>query len=393
MRILYVDTPFIGRKGGDKNRSSLIWDILTENFSVDLLLITDKKNDFLMDDYSKAENIFEIQKKKCRKIFTPHSIMKFSSSEFHKLNEILSKNNCDIAFFRFCSAANFAKFIHKKYPRLNLIIDVDMLFSRISELLWKLNPARKNRFHFFEQFKLKRFEKKFFNLPFTFLFSNLSEKNMIEKRDLKKNSRARLKILPNMMKKVSASYTVSEKKYIIFFGALNSTVNKDTFNYVVNEIFPVCRRIMEKFDLEIRIVGKKPSQKQKEKIKNINSERIKLIGPVDDIQKYIGESLFVLLPVRIASGTLTRILESAALKKAVISSSVGAGGFELNNKEIIRADSPNEITEAIANFAENHDKRNEFGQNLYKKCLNLYSREKVAINLSEIIKNSKSSEA
>ncbi|HQB98583.1 MAG TPA: hypothetical protein PKZ46_06580, partial [Candidatus Cloacimonadota bacterium] len=39
MKVLYVDTPFDGLQGGDKNRSRFIWSCLAMEFAADLLLV------------------------------------------------------------------------------------------------------------------------------------------------------------------------------------------------------------------------------------------------------------------------------------------------------------------------------------------------------------------
>ena len=43
-KLLYIDRPFQGEKGGDKNRSKFIWKALNENYEADLLLLKDYKN-------------------------------------------------------------------------------------------------------------------------------------------------------------------------------------------------------------------------------------------------------------------------------------------------------------------------------------------------------------
>jgi glycosyltransferase involved in cell wall biosynthesis len=122
----------------------------------------------------------------------------------------------------------------------------------------------------------------------------------------------------------------------------------------------------------INVVGK-----NKQALSNVikehhNLENIEVVGEVDDINIWIGAARFVLLPIRIASGTRTRILEAAATKTPVITTSIGVEGFEFNDREIVIADTAETISQNIISLLEDSEKCKKIGEKFHEKAKKLY---------------------
>lgn len=108
---------------------------------------------------------------------------------------------------------------------------------------------------------------------------------------------------------------------------------------------------------------------------------MKLIGQVDDIEKLIADSLFVLLPLRIGSGTRTRILEAAALKKAVVTTTIGAEGLEFFDGEMALADDQEGLARHIKRLLADPGKTVDIGERLYASSKALYDEDVVSERL------------
>jgi len=371
-KLLYIDVPFAGATGGDKNRSRFIWETLTSNFDADLLLINrfEHPNE-VINPHSGYINHFFLKTKKWN-FLSPRIIFCFSKSEIKKFKNILQNGKYEIVFFRFASPSRFAGIVTKILPDSKIIIDIDMLFSRLSELSWNLNPTFKNRYYFIEKIRQQIYEKKLFNLPYSFLFTNFIEKEIVEKKYVKKSAKGDFDILPNVMKEQSLKEIPEKENCILFFGGLSSAANEDAFKYLISDIYPLISQKLRDKNIFINIVGRNPTQIYDYLLKKNEIKNIIIIGEVPDINLEIAKALFVVLPLRIASGTRTRILEAANLKVAVITTSIGAEGFDFSEDEIIIRDSAEELAEEIKNLIDNPERAENSGVNFYRKCKKSY---------------------
>ncbi len=382
-KLLYIDLPFQGEKGGDKNRSKFILEALTARYNADLLLIKNHKDTKKIKKHSGQNKLFELKTTKS-KFFAPDSIFHFTKDQLAYFKKICQENQYDYIFIRFASPAKLAEIAEVVLPETKIIFDIDMVFSRLAQLSWQKRPTFKNRYFFFEQKKLEKFENKLFNKSYLFLFTNYLERNLVVEKFVKNKTSGSFKTLPNVMKKNDHPLPEKKENCILFFGSLNSAANLDAFDFICDDIYPLIQKKLKDKKIRLRIVGKNKTKRIVRK--SAAFPQIELIGEVQDIDAEIGRSLFVLLPIRIASGTRTRILEAANMQTAVISTTIGAEGFEFSEKEIIIRDSSDELAQAVLQLLEDPDKIGKLGKNIQKKCEQLYLDTIVEKNLIQHIK-------
>jgi glycosyltransferase involved in cell wall biosynthesis len=368
-RLLYIDVPFYDIHGGDKNRSNFLWRILKENFNTDILLLEDSKSKTTITDHHCENKTYTLEVLP-EKFSKPDAIYEFSKDELAKFANILRTNQYDIVFLRFISPGALALEASIVIPNAQIIVDVDMLFSRIATMNWADNPSLKNKYFYFEKKKLEKFESLFFKKSFTFLFTNYYEKDLIiEKLKLEHRSNY-FKVLPNMFKQVNSKLitNIGEEKYVLIFGTMNSVANQDGFKFFVKEIYPYIRSVLVELGMKVLVVGKNPLAWQYE----YEDDNLKIVGPVEDINSYIKNASLILLPLRIASGTRTRILEAAALKKTIFTSRIGAEGFKFSDNEIIIEDDVDRIISKFIDLIKKPDKLADMGEKLYNKCMKYF---------------------
>jgi glycosyltransferase involved in cell wall biosynthesis len=397
-KLLYIDVPFSGIPGGDKHRSQFIWDILSKYFDADLLLI--KTPEFLttsIPEHNGFDQIFAISSH----TFNPlkaKAIHQFSKANRDKFIQILTRKRYEIVVFRFLSCAELINLAQKHLPECEIVIDVDMLLSRLADLTWKQNPTMQNRYYWVEYFKLKQLENSLFHQPHHFFFTNYTERDLALDQYKLDKATTSFHTFPNMMPDpesldLSANVSDAEKllladKYILFFGTLNSAANTDAFQYLAKEIFPRVSKKLQDKDVKIYVVGKNLMAMHEQ----YAGGRLKIIGPVSNINAFISASLFVALPIRIATGTRTRILEAAALKKAVLTTSIGAEGFEFSPEEIVIEDRVEDYCNKLIYLLQTPEKTAAMGEKLYEKSIGLYSQEKVKTDFINFLNNLHKSE-
>jgi len=381
MKLLYVDVPFEGLQGGDKNRSKAIWRFLVEEFEADLLLI--KGPQYIT---KKVENHHSY-----RKLFTlgcikplpydSESIYHFHPRQLEKFRNILIREQYDIVVFRFLSPYRLATLVSKTVPHCKVVLDVDMLFSRVAELTWHQNHDISNRYSLFEMIKLKRFEKKAFSHDFWYYFTNPIERDLaVAEYDLDPE---KARIYPNLMPMEEPGvFPPPQQPYVLFFGTMNSLANQDAVTYLANEIYPFISGHLRRAGVKLYIAGTNTP----DYYYSFQDDCLKVIGQVDDMQEIIAGCELVVLPIRIASGTRTRILEAAQMKKAVLTTSVGMEGFSFGPKEIVIRENAEELGEAIIEMLEDEKHRIALGKNLYHTARARYSAKVIS---ERFIKNLK----
>ncbi|HNX00418.1 MAG TPA: glycosyltransferase [Candidatus Cloacimonadota bacterium] len=365
-KLLYVDVPFSGVPGGDKNRSRFLWNQLQQHFDVDLLLI--RTADYLyqpIPPHQGKGKVFVVGTQLTSK-FWSQAIYSFGSHHKKKFKEILINGKYDYVFFRFLSPSPLARIATQVLPHSKVVFDVDMLFSRICSLSWEHSPDLQHRYYFVEKTKLQIFERIVFHRPYMFFFSNSEERDMVYLKYQPHAPEGRFCILPNMMEEVKNPIVPSDQPnpYIIFFGTLNSAANQDAFIYLAKEIYPLLAKTLQEKRIDILVVGKDPMAMHTE----LSGIRLKLIGPVQDLNSMIANSLFVILPLRVASGTRTRILEAAAVKKAVLTTKIGAEGFDFTNDEIFLAEGAHEFANKVIDLLQKPDMVQKYGERLHDKA-------------------------
>jgi glycosyltransferase involved in cell wall biosynthesis len=259
-----------------------------------------------------------------------------------------------------------------------VIMDLDMLSSRLVGLRWEQEPSLRNRWFLFERIKLDRFERRLLARPALVLFSNPVE--LADQRKRVENLSATLAVLPNVMPELAPLTDAKVQPVILFFGSLNSAANTDAFRFLVADVLPYLEADLQRHGVKIHVVGKNPPAWMEKLLKDAGSDRVVLVGGVASMERAIAESRFVFLPLRVASGTRTRILEAAAVGRAVVTTALGAEGIEVGDDALI-ADEPEQLAAAVRTLLENPARAEQLGQRLRERCQVRYSAPRVAQEL------------
>jgi polysaccharide biosynthesis protein PslH len=129
---------------------------------------------------------------------------------------------------------------------------------------------------------------------------------------------------------------------VLFFGLLSSVPNVDGLGFFVREIWP--RILAVRPAAQFLIVGAKPAPA----LKVLEGQGVTIVGPVDDLRPYLSRAAVVVVPLRLGSGTRLKILESWAMARPVVSTSLGAEGLDsVAGEHLLIADDPAEFAAAV----------------------------------------------
>jgi len=101
---------------------------------------------------------------------------------------------------------------------------------------------------------------------------------------------------------------------------------------------------------------------------------VELTGYVDDTRPYMRDAICHIVPLRAGGGTRLKILNSWAMGKPVVSTSVGCEGLEaVDGENILIRDDPGEFADAIRLVAGDATLRRRLGENARSTAERLYS--------------------
>ncbi|MDQ4129762.1 MAG: glycosyltransferase family 4 protein [Actinomycetota bacterium] len=134
-----------------------------------------------------------------------------------------------------------------------------------------------------------------------------------------------VEVVPNTYARPTPRRPQSLHPTITFQGDMTYAPNVEACHELVTRIAPLVR--VEVPELQVRLVGEAD-----ERVDALaDAPRVVVTGAVEDMSAELCVADIVVVPLRYASGTRTKILEAFAHERAVVSTSIGAEGLEATN--------------------------------------------------------------
>ncbi len=284
------------------------------------------------------------------------------------------KGKYDLAICDFVQSALNFKFV-SSIPTLLFQHNVESIISErhyrnakdpVSRLFWWLQWKKMFRF---EKESLKKFD--------TVIAVSEKDRELFEKLYGAKN-------IATIPTGVDISFfnpdnfvnTITEKPYsLVFCGSMDWLPNEDAIMYFLKNIFPFIKREIP--EVSFTVVGRNPSPKLKNLVKD--HKNVRLTGWVEDIRPYIMESSVYVIPIRIGGGTRMKVYEAMAMKKAIVSTSIGIEGLPVENgKNIFIEDDPENFARKTIELLKNPSLRKLTGENARSFVVENFSWQKVS---------------
>lgn len=140
---------------------------------------------------------------------------------------------------------------------------------------------------------------------------------------------------------------------LLFQGSMDWYPNRDAVEHFVRNIFP---KVRERFpEVKFIVAGRNPPAHFVAEFTRFQG--VEFTGTVPDMRPYLDSATLVVVPLRVGGGTRIKILEACAAGKAVVSTTVGAEGLNLQNgTEIVLADSPSAFAEEVTSLLTDRQK-------------------------------------
>lgn len=173
-----------------------------------------------------------------------------------------------------------------------------------------------------------------------------------------------------------------ESTDIIYLGFFRHYPNIDAVLYFYKRIYPLIKKELP--EVSFNIVGFDPPE---EILKLQDGNGIKIIGHVDDIRPYLEDSKVFIMPIRLGMGMRGKLFEAWSMKKAIVSTSIGCEGIEVESgKDILVADRPKEFAYKTIELIKNEEMRKALGNSGRVKVASKYDWDILTGKLENIYK-------
>ncbi len=158
-----------------------------------------------------------------------------------------------------------------------------------------------------------------------------------------------------------------EPHSMVFTGLMTHYPNNHGVLYFLDEIFP---RILEQTpDARVYIVGKSPSKQVLARA----CDHIVVTGFVDDVKPWIARGQVYIIPLLVGGGIRGKALEAMAMKRPIVTTSIGVEGIHLKNEEsALFADSPEQFAESVVRLFNDGDLRHRIAEKAYMTAVARY---------------------
>ncbi len=139
------------------------------------------------------------------------------------------------------------------------------------------------------------------------------------------------------------SSTADTSQRCVFVGALDYRANVDGARWFCREVWPeVLRRCPQ---ARFVLVGARPVAAVR---RLARLPGVDVVGEVPDVRPYLADAALSVAPLRVARGIQNKVLEAAAMGKAIVASPQSLAGLDLSSPEHVReADAPQRWVETL----------------------------------------------
>lgn len=172
----------------------------------------------------------------------------------------------------------------------------------------------------------------------------------------------------------------TEENAVAFIGSMDWMPNYEGIDWFLNEVWGKVKQLhpQAKFYLAGRNF---PAE-----MEHLSIPGVWVMGEVDDAKAYMLSKAISIAPLLAGSGTRVKIIESMALGRAVIATTIGAEGIEYNQgNNIIIADYAASFAEAIVDVLTKPNLRLHLGQNAQQLVLDKYDNRKICADIINYI--------
>jgi len=144
---------------------------------------------------------------------------------------------------------------------------------------------------------------------------------------------------------------------VVFTGKMDYRPNVDAVAWFGREIWPLIRRARP--ETSWAVVGQKPHARLGW-LRQVPG--VTVTGRVPTIQPYLAGASVYVMPLRMGSGTRLKMIEAMAAEKAIVSTPMGAEGYDVSDgQQLLLAETASDFAEAVVRLLRDIEERERLG--------------------------------
>ena len=169
-------------------------------------------------------------------------------------------------------------------------------------------------------------------------------------------------------------------KTIVFTGKMDFRPNIEAMLWFQREVWPFVKQAHPA--AKWFIVGQKPSPRL-DVLRN--DPDITLTGQVDDVRPYIAQADVYIAPLLAGGGTRFKLLEAMAMRRAIVSTTLGCEGFAIEpGREMMVADTGSDFASAVNELLRSEARRREMGERAHAFVAATYDWQAIVPRLEDV---------
>ena len=307
----------------------------------------------------------------------PYSVSKHDTRRFREaLRQLLSENHFDLVHFEWTPYATFANEI-AAFPWL-------IVAHNIESQIWSRRAQQSRTFAAATYFglqarKMGAFERSAVRGAHT--VAAVTDLDAQQARAWGARNTALVENGVDLEEFAPASEPVRDAAELLFLGSLDWYPNQDAVEYLLDRIMPPLAAQFP--EARLRIVGRRAPPDLAKRVARCSGAE--LVGEVPDVRPHLVRAAVVLVPLRIGGGSRIKILESLAMGKAVVSTTIGAEGLAVTNGlHLLLADSPEKFADCTLGLLRSPEQRAQLGKAGRKLVEERYSWDRAAETLESV---------
>ncbi len=169
---------------------------------------------------------------------------------------------------------------------------------------------------------------------------------------------------------------------MVFTGLFTHLPNRQGMLYFLDRIFPLI--LAEVPQARVYVVGKDPPRA----LRSRASENVVVTGFVPDVRPFVARSQVFIIPLLAGSGIRGKALEAMAMRRPIVTTTVGVEGIHLLHEEsALFADTPQDFARAVIRLFRDTTLRKRISEAAFATVLKEYAWEDKGKSLARVLRH------